>query len=57
MGWEQLLGIIGEARDIEREEASTPPEDCPICATTLTAGPDGGLYCPFTDHFFWPEDS
>ncbi len=57
MGWEQLLGIVGEARDIEREEAATPPEDCPICATTLTAGPDGGLYCPFTDHFFWPEDS
>ena len=57
MGWEQLLGIIGEARDIEREEASTPPEDCPICATTLTARPDGGLYCPFSDHFFWPEDS
>ncbi len=57
MGWEQLLGYMAEARDIEREEATTPPEDCPICATTLTAGPDGGLYCPFTDHFFWPEDS
>lgn len=57
MGWEQLIGIIQEARDVDREEASTPPEDCPICATTLTAGPDGGLYCPFTDHFFWPQDS
>lgn len=57
MGWEQLLGIVEEARDIEREEAATPPEDCPICATTLTSGPDGGLYCPFTDHFFWPKDS
>lgn len=57
MGWEQLLGIVEEARDIEREEAATPPEDCPICATTLASGPDGGLHCPFTDHFFWPEDS
>lgn len=57
MGWEQLLGFQEEARDIEREEATTPPEDCPFCATTLTAGPDGGLYCPFTDHYFWPEDS
>ena len=57
MGWDSLLGIIQEARDIDREEASRPPEDCPICATPLTSGPDGTLSCPFTDHFVWPDDS
>jgi hypothetical protein len=57
VGWDSLLAIYQEALDIEAEERSRPPEDCPHCATTLTSGPDGGLYCPFTDHFFWPEDS
>ena len=57
MGWEQLRGMLQEARDIDAEERSRPPEDCPHCATTLQSGPDGGLYCPFSDHFFWPQDS
>ena len=57
MGWDQLIGMIQEARDIDAEERSRPPEDCPICATTLTSGPDGGLYCPFDDHYVWPQDS
>ena len=57
MGWDSLLAIYQEALDIEAEERSRPPEDCPHCSTTLTSGPQGVLYCPFTDHFFWPEDS
>lgn len=55
MGWDQLIGMIQEARDIEAEERSRPPEDCPVCGTSLRDGGGGSLFCPFSDHFFWPD--
>ena len=57
MGWDQLIGMIDEARDIDAAERSGPPQDCPYCATTLVSGPDGTVYCPFDDHYVWPQDS
>lgn len=58
MAWDQLLGIIAEARDIDDQERSTPPADCPICAHTLAAGfRSGTLVCPFSDHYVWPDDA
>lgn len=57
MGWDQLIGMIDEARDIDAAERSGPPQDCPICATTLVSGPDGTITCPFNDHYSWPQDS
>ncbi len=57
MGWDQLLGFIQEAQDIDTQERSTPPADCPICAHTLAAGERAGtLVCPFNDHFVYPDD-
>lgn len=57
MGWDQLLGMLQEARDIDAEERSGPPVDCPVCGTTLTAGPAGEIFCPFAEHYFYPQDS
>ncbi len=53
MAWEGLLSIIREARDIALAEESRAPAACPECGTPLIDNPNGGLYCPFTDHYFW----
>lgn len=47
MGWEQLVAIQREAAEQRRLDQDTEPADCPRCGTPLTAGPRGGLYCPF----------
>lgn len=53
MSWETLKSILDENREIIRDENTKPPEACPICGTPLAAGPEGGLYCPFDDHYFY----
>lgn len=56
MAWEQLLGMIQEARDIDAQEASEAPVVCPNDYTTLVSGPDGTLHCPW-DGFQYPRDA
>lgn len=45
--WDSLIGIMAEWRNIARDEATRTPVACPNDGTPLTAGPDGGLFCPF----------
>jgi hypothetical protein len=56
MAWETLLGIIDEARHIDAEEASQPPEACPIDYTALTGGENGTLFCPWCG-WKYPHDA
>ncbi len=56
MPWEQLLGFIEEARQIEREEASGLPTVCPYCGTALREAPGNVLYCPLLPHYEYPRD-
>ena len=56
MAWEQLTAMIQEARDIDRQDQSTPPTSCPNDYTALREGPDGKLYCPW-DGLVWPDDA
>ena len=56
MAWETLLDIIAEGRDLERQEATKTPVECPNDYTTLKEGPDGVLFCPW-DGWQYPRDS
>jgi hypothetical protein len=56
MAWETLLGLIDEARDIDRVERSTAPTSCPNDYTALKEGLNGTLYCPW-DGLQWPRDA
>lgn len=47
MAWESLLSILREQTQIREAEQAAEPVDCPTCGTTLSAGPRGGVYCPF----------
>lgn len=52
MGWEQLIDIIAEARDLAAKEEATPPAACPNDGEPLEQGPDGTLHCRF-DGWTW----
>lgn len=56
MAWDQLVGFISEAEDIERTDRSTAPTSCPVDYTALREGPDGKLHCPW-DGLVWPDDA
>jgi hypothetical protein len=56
MAWEQLLGFIQEAREIEHKDATEAPVECPHCYTALREGPGGVLYCPWLPHYEYPRD-
>lgn len=56
MSYEALLGFIQEARDIDAEEQSRPPVECPNDFTALREGPDGILFCPW-DGWQYPRDA
>lgn len=47
MGWEQLLSIYQEAKQIQEEDALRDPVACPNDGTILETGPDGQLFCRF----------
>ncbi len=57
MAWEELLGFIAEAREIEREDRAAVPTSCPVDYTALRAGPDGKLFCPWGCGLVWPDDA
>jgi hypothetical protein len=54
MAWQQLIGIIEEARALEREEATKIPVECPNDFTPLKEGPNGVLFCPY-DGWKYPD--
>jgi hypothetical protein len=56
MGWYQLVGMIQEAQEIDRQDASTPPTACPYDGTALRSTPDGKLYCPWAGDYTYPDD-
>lgn len=56
MSWWQLVGIIEEARDLDRQAQSTPPTVCPYDGTTLKSTPDGKLFCPWAGDYTYPDD-
>ena len=45
MGWDQLISITKEARDMRREDAARARVDCPICGEILDQGARW-LNCP-----------
>lgn len=57
MSWDQLAGIIEEARDLDTEERNRVPEDCPRCGAPLVDGPPGvQLFCR-DDGWQYPRDA
>lgn len=56
MAWDELLGFLQEARDIDQQDRSTAPTSCPVDNTALREGPDGVLFCPW-DGLKWPDDA
>lgn len=56
MAWEQLIGFVQEAAEIERVAETTPPTSCPNDYTALREAPGGKLYCPW-DGLVWPDDA
>jgi hypothetical protein len=56
MSWDTLISIAHYGRDLLDEEQASPPEACPIDGTPLVQGERGQLYCPFDEHYFWPQD-
>lgn len=47
MSWESLQAIVAEARELAREEATSPPLACPNDGEPLETGSGGQLYCKF----------
>lgn len=56
MSWQQLVGILTEARDLDRKSKIGPPTVCPYDFTTLKSTPDGKLFCPWAGDYTWPDD-
>lgn len=55
MGWQQLVDIVAEARQIQLDEDTGTPVECPNDYTTLQEGPSGTLFCPW-DGWKYPGD-
>ena len=53
---DDLLVILAEAAEIDRQESSGTPSACRQCGTPLNTAAEGGLFCPF-DGLRWPEDA
>ena len=56
MAWDQLLGMIQEAWDIDNQERSGEPAMCVSDYTPLRGGGDGSLFCPWCG-LQWPRDA
>lgn len=46
-GWDTLLAISREARQLYAEDRARPPAACPNDGEPLRTAPDGGLWCPW----------
>jgi hypothetical protein len=47
VSWDQLRGIIADARAQVAYEAAAYPVACPNDGEPLLVGPDGRKFCPF----------
>jgi hypothetical protein len=47
MGYESLLSITREARQLREQEAQREPTACPNDGEPLLRGPDGVLFCKY----------
>ena len=56
MAWETLIGIAQLDRQLLDEERGSAPQSCPYDGTPLVEGGRGNLFCPFEEHYFWPQD-
>lgn len=56
MPWQQLVGIIDEARDLDKANLVKTPVVCPYDYTALKSAPDGTLFCPWAGDYTWPDD-
>lgn len=56
MAWRQILTIIDEAREIDRQDAMGPPSVCPYDLVPLRSTPDGKLFCPWAGDYTYPDD-
>lgn len=56
MAWNQLIDMIEEARQIDQDDATRIPVECPNDYTALRDGPDGTLFCPW-DGWQYPRDA
>lgn len=54
--WYALLGMIDEAREIDKRDREGPPVTCPNDYTTLEGAANGKLFCPW-DGWVWPDDA
>lgn len=55
-GWWKLVGIIDEARELDRQAKAKVPVVCPYDFTTLVSGPGGKLHCPWAGDYTYPDD-
>lgn len=55
MPWNQLVDILAEAREVQRDEDTKVPVECPNDYTALVEGPGGILHCPW-DGWTYPGD-
>lgn len=46
-GWDTLLAISQEARQMRADDLARPPSACPNDGEPLRTAPDGSLYCPW----------
>lgn len=51
-GFDGLLAIFREKRELERDLWLQPPVACPYDGTVLESGPKGELHCKF-DGYIW----
>jgi uncharacterized Zn finger protein (UPF0148 family) len=56
MSWESLIGIARYGQKLLDEERGRAPQACPYDGTVLAQGDNGQLFCPFEEHYFWPQD-
>ena len=56
MAWDQLVGFIQEAREIEQADRTGTPTSCPADYTALRQADGGELFCPWCG-LRWPEDA
>lgn len=56
MSWYRLPDIRRLADEYARDERDRPPAACPYDGTPLEEGDRGQLFCPFDEHYFWPQD-
>lgn len=46
-GWDNLLGIVKEFRELAEQDRARPKVECAVDGEPLWQGPEGELYCPF----------